>query len=187
MNLESWLPRPLLLNPAKSHVARSPTIACTGTPGLLNSIQTSIMSHSLVLGVCTSSKICPWEDAPEEEVCSSLGSRLGPTGQGITASHLDQSDLEQVWRLWMGTYPWPHGLFALWEGHSQRGPVWRQRSGTLLPSLRASALCPSVCLPLTQHHRMEVSIDICPTMYSLQSIFTYNTLNQSSQSCKIAV
>lgn len=173
MNLESWLPKPLLLNPAKSHVARSLTIAFTGTPELLNSIQTSTMSHSLVPGVHISSKICPWEDAPEEEACSSLGCRLGPTRQGITASHLDQSGLEQVWRLWMGTYPWPHGLFTLWEGHSQRGPVWGKRSGTPLPCLRASALCPSVCFPLTQHHRMEVSVDICHTMYSLQSAFTY--------------
>lgn len=48
-------------------------------------------------------------------------------------------------------------------------------------------ICPSVCFSTDQAHQIKVRADIYPTLSSLQYIFPYNALHQSSQFCTINI
>ena len=158
-----------------------------GHPGLLNSIQTPTVSHSFGPRVHTSSMICRWENVPEEKALEAGWGHLG-------------RELQHPWC-------WKSGLgaWALNE-HIPLAPctpclVGRpQAKGTSVKvKVRASlakskgstrekiTICPSVCLSTNQTHQIKVRVDIYPTLYSLQCIFPYNTLHQSSQFCTINI
>ena len=157
-----------------------------GQPTTFNFNPNPYKSHFSGPEVYTSSMIYPWD---EEKACTGPGSRLGPPWQGITESQVLKWPRAGACAL-KGHTPWAPGTLCLVRRIQLKGPSVKAKVRASLAksgdSARdKSALCPNVCFSNHPTPPNWSRVDISPTLYSLQSTFTYNALEQSSQSCKI--